>query len=123
MPHRSNPAWVHDGELWNRSPIRHTSRCNQPPGIFITVGLGLNGADLHEERSRNRGDITHPREDGSANELDVVIVGAELVGSAPQQPDSAVFWVWWGRENLALPVLITACDYLLHGSMVVGHHE
>jgi Pyruvate/2-oxoacid:ferredoxin oxidoreductase delta subunit len=64
------------------------------PGIFLAGELAcLNGADLHEERSRNRGDRVHPGENGSANKLDVVIVGAELVGCDPQQSDGAVFLV------------------------------
>jgi hypothetical protein len=57
---------------------------------------------------------------GSANKLDVVIVGAELVGCDPQQSDGAVFLVCWGRTNLARPVLTTSCDYPIHGSMGSG---
>jgi hypothetical protein len=104
----------------NRSPIRHTGRDNQRSRHLPRRRVGGNGADLHEERSRNRGDRVHPGGNGSANTLDVVIVGAELVGCDPQQSDGAVFLVCWGRTNLALPVLTTACDYPIHGSMGSG---
>jgi hypothetical protein len=122
-PIDSDPAWVQDRELWSRSPIRHTGRCNQRSRHLSRWRVGLNRADLHEERSRNRGNRAHPGEDGSANELDLVIVDAELVGCDPQQSDGAIFLVCWGRTNLALPILTTACDYPIHGSMGPVRHE
>lgn len=99
-PHASTKRSSLDSELrlWNRSPIQHTGRCNQRPHHLPRCRVGLNGDDFPEERSRNSGDTAHLGEDGSANELDLLIASAELVGSYPQQSDGASLAVCWDEQ-------------------------
>lgn len=77
-------------------PAHH--RCNQRPQHLPRRRVGLNGNDFLKERSRNSGDTAHLGEDGSANELDLLIASAELVGSYPQQPDGASLAVCWDEQ-------------------------